>query len=547
MRASKNDMVRPIAGLVLGCAMAAAAHAQVQAIPPGAISSELLRQQQRERERLDAQQRQQDPARVLEVPRAADPTVPADDSLRFTLNALVFSDSAILSRGELEAIAQPYLGREIGFAELKDVVSAVNRRYDERGYATARAVLPAQRIEGGRVRIELVEGRVGEVKVEGLTYMRPGFVRERLDLPAGEVIDPQRLEAELSRYNRLYASSVTAALQPGQRYGLTDVYVTVSEPPRNSLDVFVNNHGYDATGEAQAGLMFRHYGALGGDDVFSLFAAGSRGSAVGSLSYDAPVNRRGTRAGVRLGKSRAEVVRGPFAALDSRSDSDNAEVFLSHPLWSNADWLLTGYLGYGYQRTTNHVSGVFLNENKVEGAKGEISALYLTPGTSLRLGLGYRRANSELLGTPSTAGFDIWSGNWQASRNVGRNGFVSFSGAWQHAHREGLPSSQLFQIGGATTVRGYRQGELAGDGGVYGSVQANYRVDPRLTAFAFYDFGRIDASFIQPEKLESVGVGFSWQFSQRVSGEVTVGRPLLDVRPDQDHVRVNAQIVLRAF
>ncbi|TLX61048.1 hypothetical protein DN824_01755 [Stutzerimonas nosocomialis] len=519
-----------------------------QAVPPGAqpgaISSELLRQPQRI-ERMEALPQGEAP--VLDVPLVGDQQLPDNPGVAFTLESVVFSETAILSREELDAVVQPYLARTVGFAELQQVIVAVNRLYDDKGYVTARAILPPQRIEGGRVRVQLVEGRVGELVLEGATYMKPEYIRQRVGIESGELIEPRRLEEELSRFNRLSAGALSASLQPGKGYGLTDVYLNVTEPPRNSLDLFVNNHGYESTGEETGGVMYRHYGALGADDVFSFFGAGSRGSGVGSLSYDAPFNAYGGRIGARLGKSSARVVYGPFRDLDSRSDSENGSVFLSHPLWSNRDWLLTGQLTVGEQRTENRVAGVFLNETRVKSTQGDLTALYLVPGRSARLGLGYQEARSELEGTPERETFDLWSGYWQLYQALGADWYLNGAGAWQYSRKEGVPSSQLFQIGGASTVRGYRQGELAGDGGAYANFQANYRVTQALTGFGFYDFGKIDSSFRQPETLDSVGAGFNWQVNRRLATEVSMGVPLRNVRNDQDDVYLNVQLVLKAL
>jgi len=532
--------------LVLGAvaALPAAVFAADVPVPSGAISSELLRQPQR-LERAEPQGGDTGPA--LDVPMVGDQKLPDNPNVSFTLESVTFSETAILSREELDAVVKPYVGRKAGFAELQQIIGSLNALYNDKGYVTARAILPPQRIENGRVEIRLVEGRVGELVFEGNTYMSPRFLRERIDVQSGELVDPRRLEAELSRFNRISSGALSASLQPGKGYGLTDVYVKVAEPPRNSLDLFANNHGYESTGEESGGLMYRHYGALGTDDVFSLFASGSQGSGVGSLSYDAPVNPYGTRLGARVGKSRARVIYGPFRDLDSVSDSKNASIFASQPLWSNRDWLLTGTLTYGENRTENRVSGVFLNESRVRSTQGEVTALYLAPGRSARINAGYQRARSEIQGTPQQEIFDLWAGYWQLYQSLSERWFLNSAGGWQYSPKEGVPSSQLFQIGGATTVRGYRQGEIAGDGGIYGNLQANYNVNPAVTVFGFYDYGKIDSSFRQPEKIDSVGTGFNWRMGSRVSTEASLGVPLTNVRSDQDDVYLNVQLVFKVL
>ena len=70
-----------------------------------------------------------------------------------------------------------------------DAADAVTRFYQENGYPVARAVLPAQKVEKGMVRIEVIEGRVGDVRFEGNRRYDPDRLRGRLaTLVPGELI-----------------------------------------------------------------------------------------------------------------------------------------------------------------------------------------------------------------------------------------------------------------------------------------------------------------------------------------------------------------------
>lgn len=508
----------------------------------GTISADLLRQQEREMERLRVEPGAQEKELVAPLPAREQPPL-GDDDISFVLTQVRFSESAILQQAELDTVVAPYLGKTLRFSDLQTLISRLNALYDAKGFATARAVLPAQRISNGEVRIQLVEGRIGVVRLEGNTYIQSSYVTERLQLQPGELVDPQALESALSRFNRLSQARLSAALQPGDGFGSTDIYLNMQEPKRNRLDLFLNNHGYRSTGRESGGLLFQHVGLAGKDDSFMLFLSGSNGTTAGSISYDYPFNRHGGRIGFRAGESKARVIAGPFRSIDSRSASGNAYLTISHPLWSNREWLVSGQLNHGYQRTKNTISGVFLNENKVITNQAELSSFYSAPGRSLYLGFNVQKARSEMLGTSYRESFTITGGAWQFSQAWTARFSTSFSGSWQYASREGIPSNLLFQIGGPSTVRGYAQGELAGDGGAFGNLQANYQITPDVTVFGFYDRGIIDASFRQPERLESAGAGMAWKIGQHVSGEAFVGVPLKKVRTDQDGSQFHARLV----
>lgn len=381
------------------------------------------------------------------------------------------------------------------------------------------------------------------MRLQGNTYMRPDPVVQSIGLKAGELVNPRELEAELSRYNRVSQASVSAALQPGEGYGLTDVYLTLNEPRRNRLDLFANNHGYASTGEVTAGLIYRHHGALGLDDAFLAFLSHSEGSRAVSLAYDLPFNRLGGRVGLRAGSSQAKVVAGAFAGIRSQGDSDNVHLTLSQPLWSSRDWLWTAHLSHGKHQSVNTVSGVFLNENQVTSTRVELTAEYAAPHRTVHLGLNAQQITSEMLGTPKRDRFTVWGGSWLLNQTWTTGFNTTLGGAWQHAQRNGLPSSHVFQIGGPSTVRGYTQGELAGDGGVFLSLQGNQRVSPTLTLYGFIDHGRIDASFRQPEQLTSIGAGAIWSIHRQLTGELSLGLPMRNVRPGQDKALLHGRLI----
>ena len=78
---------------------------------------------------------------------------------------IIVTPSEILSEVEVSNIVESYTKRNLTFLDLETIVNKINKLYLEKGYVTARAFLPEQTIENETVRIELVEGRVGEVLI----------------------------------------------------------------------------------------------------------------------------------------------------------------------------------------------------------------------------------------------------------------------------------------------------------------------------------------------------------------------------------------------
>ena len=544
-----SNVLLSAASLAIASAALAPAARAAQPLPPqslpGAIGSELQRQGEMESEQRRAPALPPS-APVLSAPPRTE-TKPLAGEVSFRLEEVEFSPSSLLSKDELQALAQPLIGQEVRLSDLQTLVEEVNRLYDQRGASTARAILPAQKVKSGKVLIQLVEGKVGEVKLENLEYLSPSFVTNRLPLTPGEVIDPPRLQEALQRFNRISEVKARAALGPGADFGLTDIQLSVMAPKRDTLDFIFNNHGYESAGEYTGAMFYRRTGLLGGDDRFNTYLSGSRGTLSGNLSYDLPVNRYGTRVGASVGASTIKVISGPFSALDVTGRSNSVALNASHPLWADDQWLVNLSASVDRSSTRNYISGVFLNENIVKSRGLGLTAQYQGFSRQLSASANWVNSTSETQGKPQQDVFDVWTGSFAWLEQLDDQWSGLLSANWQVASKAGLPSSQLFQIGGASTVRGYSQGALGGDGGYVVNGQLTRAFNDSFAAFAFVDYGHVKSSFIQPDTLSSAGLGMRWEFGKWQSGELVYGQPLQTVSPQQDKYKVYFRVVLHAL
>jgi hemolysin activation/secretion protein len=76
---------------------------------------------------------------------------------------------------------------------------------------------------------------------------------------------------------------------------------------------------------------------------------------------------------------------------------------------------------------------------------------------------------------------------WQQLAKEGN--VVTVRAALQVTKDQLLPFSEQFSVGGLSTVRGYPEGFLAGDGGYYISVESTLLGGERAHGFVFFDHG----------------------------------------------------------
>ena len=533
------------------------AMAQGAEVSPGAIQQ----QQQQELERRQQEQRiQQRPeAPEISVPRGG-PAAPASTTTRFRVEAIVIDRSDILARAQIDAIVGPLQGRTVSLAELQQAVDAINALYDAGRHATARAILPPQTISQGRVRIRLVEARVGDVRVGGVEAMQPAFITERINLEADELLSVPALESALVRFNRLHQTRLRAGVVAGSKFGTTDVEITAVEPPRTKFSLFFDNAGRDTVGEARAGLNARFANLLGRSDTLQFVTTHTAGSENYALSYSVPVHENDLRLELSASRGDIKIIDGPFEPLDITGDSSDYSAGLTYPLLVTLEdmWSLYGRLS---ARSSASEFGGFEQESLnlrvlTMGLAGErqtdTSAWYID--NALATGITHFGGERSFL---------YYRGSATRFERLNERFQLLLRGGLQATSTQILPASELFQIGGAYTVRGFSEGLLSGRNGYFMSAelrigrtleeyQAADPGAPVVHGIVFLDHGGalpyrpgILKESTHDDYLTSVGVGLLFDFSDRITGRLVLGQPLrgnpaeLHDRRPRAHVSLN--------
>ncbi|MGH7288866.1 MAG: POTRA domain-containing protein, partial [Myxococcota bacterium] len=105
--------------------------------------------------------------------------------------------STVFDAEELAQVAAPYLGRPIASEELNNLRERLTRLYVDAGYLNSGAVLPDQDVREGVVELQIVEGRLGEIHVEGNRWFRTSYLESRIRRGAHTPLDMRELENEL--------------------------------------------------------------------------------------------------------------------------------------------------------------------------------------------------------------------------------------------------------------------------------------------------------------------------------------------------------------
>ena len=446
-----------------------------------------------------------------------------------TVERFEFTGNTLFTAGQLEPLLKDYLGRPLSLTELYQATDRITDHYVAAGYALASALLPAQKISAGTVRIEIIEGRVDKIVYEGLKRYRAEDLDFYVGGNAGQVYQGARFEQGLREVDALPGLDARAVLRPGSSYGTTDVVVRLQEDPFEAL-FFVDNHGRETVGETRfaAQLTFNSPMRLG--DRFTLLALRSSDNLLQYVSgdYSVPLGWQGARLNLGYGYAQFELS-GPFSGVEGKNRSGRAAIELPLLRTGSEELVLSG--GVSSTQADTDFTGITIRETDLTllelGAR--YSRAYVGGGvTQVSTGLGSNFKESD--GNDQNAQrirleFDLQHVEPlpMALQLVGRGLFVYSP--------DPLPDTTQFSLGGPGTVRGYAPSEVRGDWGYFGSLtlRRSMMLGPALvTPRLFVDAGtvrsRAPGGTVPETSLSSIGIGADAELS-RVSVKLDYAVP----------------------
>jgi hemolysin activation/secretion protein len=151
-----------------------------------------------------------------------------EESTQFDVSTIVIVGNTRFTEAELAVYTKPLEGRKIGLTELRKAVDAITQLYLSKGYVSSRAFLGNQEVTDGKVTIQILEGSIEEIKVEGNKRLPASYITDRLNVETP--LRGDKLEEQLRLLQIDPAlSSVEASLSPGTAPGKSLLTVRVKE------------------------------------------------------------------------------------------------------------------------------------------------------------------------------------------------------------------------------------------------------------------------------------------------------------------------------
>lgn len=484
--------------------------------------------------------------------------------IQVTLNGVRFEGNTVFASTVLASEVADYIGRPIDTEELLEVRDLVTNYYIERGYINSGAVIPDQDVQDGVLQINLIEGRLTSVDIQGLDALRPTFIEDRIALSVGPPLDINKLR---ERIQLLIADGaidrINARLVPEGEPGKSRLELDVAETARYKPTFQVANDRSPSTGGERVEMGLEVGNFLGLSDPLAFQLGLTRGARDFGIDYSVPLTPHDLRLNLAGKLSSSKVVEEPFNELDVESESQQLAIGLSRSFFKSVDREVLLEATFERKRSVTLLLGRrFSFSEGVQDGKSVVTAFRFAQQWQSRgqeQVVVLRQTENigvDLFGATVNDG-DIPDGqffSWVAQAQYLRRLFGS---DWQLKMRgdiqltpDRLLPIERIAIGGSDTVRGYRENQLVTDNGwiVSGELQiplGRWQIpgiwqdarDGALQLALFTDAGggwNIDGGTPKDNKLLSIGSGFRWQLNENVEVSLDLGLPLLDVPEPAD-------------
>ncbi|MBF0523213.1 MAG: ShlB/FhaC/HecB family hemolysin secretion/activation protein [Candidatus Omnitrophica bacterium] len=401
---------------------------------------------------------------------------PAGPNVPFILKEVTVTGSTIFKSQELALVYQPYLNKEVAIKDLNDIAKKIEEMYAKKGCLTTNAFIPPQDIKDGKTEIKVVEGKVGQLKIEGNKYFSTELIQKYFHSKPNEILNINTLQRDILRLNMGSDLEVKTLLAAGKSPETSDITLKVKDRFPWHVGVSEDNQGTRLTGKLRTSYTARCSNLTGRGDTFfesTLFTNNSSGE---STSYSIPLDTYGTKFyfdttyfRMKLGKE--------FASNNIKGQT---QIYSPHVSWELAlteNYQATANLGLDIKSVTQRQNGQRSSDDQLRlpwfgfdfAKQGANAQTNFSPkfifGTSQFLG-----ASAEGHPSASRAGtggsFVKYSQALTRVQKMPWNSYITARTQFQAASHT-LPSSEEIQIGGVYSVRGYPEGDYLADTGGY--------------------------------------------------------------------------------
>ena len=497
----------------------------------------------------------------------------------FQLNSIHITGNTEYTEEQLMNLICQKIGQEVTINDLIAMSNVITEFYQRNGYISTTAYLPPQKVEDGNVEIVVMEGKYGNITIEGnkwarKKYLNATFLRDK-NIKEDKVLNIADIQESLRELNATDYIKGAVALQDNEdSEQYTDLTLNVKDRFPIDFDFRFDNQGRSSVGLNRFTIFAGMKNLTGfGDQLLSTTSL-ARSTVGQGVFYSVPIGRHETKLNIGYSYSGTKLDRGPYKDQDIRGKSHAFYIDLSRRLIKTENYKLYGDIAFDMRNSNTTAYG---HDLPGSGYRTRAIKLNLTNIKDDRYGKWYANIGLakgiDIFGATNSSVFNTVPG--VDHRRVPTNrmfkvqasatrlqvlpwrmlGIFTANGQW--VNRDVWYADKM-QIGGISSVRGFEEGYFLRDYGV--TANAEFRapvpflnhlpeklrfIDDSIRLAAFCDvgwFGDYNRSVPSSSFVMSVGGGLVLKMTRYLSGNIYFGVPIVNKPQDASSFRVHFMV-----
>ena len=429
-----------------------------------------------------------------------------DEKITVFVKKFVFRGNSKIQSKELLSILSNYVNKNLTFSELQLATSLISKEYRSRGL-WAMAYLPDQELQDGMITINILEGKIGQLK-----FIEESDTGKSLNLSQeeaskyilrgqniGEMLDVRTLETSVKNLDNVPGITAAASLVAGMGPGETDIAISMANTELVSGSIRMDNHGSNSAGAYRLSGLANFDGMFNFGDRVSISSLQSEGINYSSLGFNFPVSYDGTRA--ELSYSFLDYKLGEqFRDVQAKGSANNYSFQIVKTLPKIADISLSTSLSLTHKKLLDQTTAGISADKTVDVARLALNFDDGKPGQNVNFGnITLTRGNLNLSGNRTDLAMDEQTANRHGDfvkieyslgrlQRLSENNYLNVVINGQVAF-DNLDSSEKMSLGGPTGVRAYPSGEGMGDTAAVLRTEFRHNFSNKWQGIVFYDQG----------------------------------------------------------
>lgn len=473
------------------------------------------------------------------------------DAQKVLVNSFTIDGNTLFNDEELQELIKEYTNKELTFKRLKEVIKILATHYREADYL-AKVYFPEQDVTKGVVAINIIEGKLGNIKINSNSRLNPEFSKKYISThqQQNQPIHMNELDRSILLLSDIPGVSAESSLSGGSQRELTDITVTTKDTPFFNGSLSTSNTGSRSTGKNQATFNSALNNLSSYGDQLKFTAVKSEGNQYIYGAYNFPIFNDGLRGELFVSNSDYKLI-DSFSTSESEGGADNYGFQLNYPLVRTATKNINLYTKYENKLLRDYALGSNTANKKVQYLNLGISSSFqdkLFGGGTNQISLGYtygtldRKSNaSDYTTDQATAktngAYDKLYLTLNRAQQLPNDFILRFNSSFQYA-TQNLDSSEKMGLGGPYNVRAYPSSEASGDQALLVQIELSKNILQNLELFGFYDYGWVrtnndlwnnwnsGSDIKNIYSLDGIGIGIKYKPVDRLSIDGTFARAL---------------------